>query len=297
MAFTLAHLSDLHVGPLPHATPRQLANKRFTGYWNWHGSRRLLHDMSVLSRVIADIRTHAPDHVACTGDLANIGLPAEFETARGFMSAMGGPHDVSLVPGNHDNYVRGSMTAMTGVFQAYMRGDAGETFPFVRRRGGVALIGLSSAVTTGPLAATGALGRAQIAAAAQHLRRLREEGLSRVVMIHHPPHRAGANILRRLVDADAFTSMLAEAGAELVVHGHNHRHSVAWLQGSGRRIPAVGVASASAVPGNKAHQAHWHLYRIEGAGRDVAITLEVHGRTGDGVLGLRETVALTDGSP
>ena len=41
----------------------------------------------------------------------------------------------------------------------YMRGDSGESFPYVRRRGPVALIGLSTSLPTLPLAATGTLHR------------------------------------------------------------------------------------------------------------------------------------------
>ena len=52
-----------------------------------------------------------------------------------------------------------------GAFAKYLRGDAavdGAPFPFVRRRGPLALIGVSSAVPTPPLMATGRLGRAQL---------------------------------------------------------------------------------------------------------------------------------------
>ena len=45
-----------------------------------------------------------------------------------------------------------------------MRGDDGAGgFPFVRRRGPLALIGLSTAVPTAPFMATGRLGDAQLA--------------------------------------------------------------------------------------------------------------------------------------
>jgi 3',5'-cyclic AMP phosphodiesterase CpdA len=282
LSFRLAHLSDLHVGPLPAIRLRQLAGKRLTGYWNWHSSRKTIHDMAVLDQVVAEIAGTGADHVACTGDLANLGLPVEFETARHALEALGGPEQVSLIPGNHDAYVGESLPAMHGALSPYMRGDAGPGFPYLRRRDGVALIGVNSGVTTFPFMATGAVGAAQAEALAGLLRRTAAEGLTRVVMIHHPPHFHGTRWGRRLNDAARIEALLAAEGAELVIHGHNHRHSVAWLKGPRRPVPVVGVASASAVPGSPAHQAAWHLYTLTGTGAVVTIDVHVHGRQPDG---------------
>ena len=60
-------------------------------------------------------------------------------------------------------------------------------------------------------------------------------------------------------------SAIAEAGADLVIHGHEHIHSVSWIDGGGRRVPVVGVPSASASPrGGKWQPAGYNLYRIDG---------------------------------
>ena len=75
---TLAHLSDPHLAPLPEPRWSELIGKRVTGYINWQKKRRFVHDPAVLSAVAADIRAQAPDHIAVTGDIANIALPAEF---------------------------------------------------------------------------------------------------------------------------------------------------------------------------------------------------------------------------
>ncbi len=106
LRFRLAHLSDPHVGPLGRPRFSQLLGKRATGYANWRRGRSRSHDMAVLSLLVADLKAQCADHVACTGDLCNIGLPSEWETARSFMDALGSPDSVSLVPGNHDAYVR-----------------------------------------------------------------------------------------------------------------------------------------------------------------------------------------------
>ena len=54
--------------------------------------------------------------------------------------------------------------------------------------------------------------------------------------------------LRRLVDAEEAAAAIAEAGAELVLHGHNHRLQHSTLAGPDGPVPVVGVPSASAGP-------------------------------------------------
>ena len=83
--FRVAHLTDPHVGPLPRPRLRELLNKRLTGWVNWHRARQETHDMELLADLVVDIREQAPDHIICTGDLCNIGLPDEWPTSREFM--------------------------------------------------------------------------------------------------------------------------------------------------------------------------------------------------------------------
>ncbi len=272
MTFLLAHLSDAHIGPLPRPRTHELFGKRFTGYVNWKRRGRL-HDMAVLERLVADMLSHRPDHIAMTGDILNIGLAAEFPLARTWLQSLGSSHDVSFVPGNHDAYVRGSVPHLAKTFTPWVS-DAGQAnptyaFPYLRRRDGVALIGLSSAIPTAPLLASGALGAAQCAALGPLLVEAGREGLARVVMIHHPPHRTGASGGRGLRDARRLEAVLAAHGAELVLHGHNHRTSVVHVPGPTGSIPVIGVPSASAVPGSPGHKATYHLIRIERAERSL----------------------------
>ena len=265
MTFVLAHLTDPHIGPLPVPRKRELIGKRFTGWLNWRGGRNVLHDMGVLGELVADMRAHRPDHVAVTGDILNIGLPGEFPLAAAWLSSVGPVPDVSFVPGNHDAYTRGSMPWLVRTFAPWTTSDtprSGETYPYLRVRGDVALIGLSSGVPTAPFMAHGRMGAAQRRAFADLLDTTKAQGLCRVVMIHHPPYRRGASPGRGLTDARAFEAILARHGAELVIHGHNHRHLAARLPVPGGTVPVVGVASASAVPGTPGHRAAYHLYTI-----------------------------------
>jgi 3',5'-cyclic AMP phosphodiesterase CpdA len=260
--FTLAHLSDWHLASRPRLG--ELAGKRGLGFINWHRKRKYVHRPEILDVTIRDVKSCAPDHIAVTGDLVNLSLPDEYNRARGWLETLGPPHDVTLVPGNHDVYLP-SIRDMPAKFWAdYMRGDDGiERFPFLRRRGNVALIGLSTAVPTAPLLATGQLGKPQLARLLEVLNHTR--GLFRIVLIHHPPLTPPKRRLRRLTDAADLRGVLADQGAELLLHGHDHSRAVVWLDGPKEKIPAVGVPSASArAPHGDENAAGYNLFRIDG---------------------------------
>lgn len=262
----LAHLSDPHIGPLPRARMRELFGKRALGFVNWHRSRKAIHRMETLTDLVADLKHQEPDQIALTGDLVNIALPGEFLNTRAFLHALGQPSDVAVVPGNHDLYVRRAAAAGGEHWGAYMRGDAGESFPYLRRRGPLALIGLSSAIPTGPFMATGKLGAQQIEDFRIMLAELKAEDLFRVVMIHHPPSRKRGDRFKYLIDTEGFTKVLREQGADLVLHGHDHVHSIVYLEGpGGKKVPMAGVPSASASAGH-GDLAAYNLYTIEKSG-------------------------------
>ena len=284
MTFTLAHLSDPHLNPLPRISPRLLIGKRALGYANWVRSRRLVHDMALLGRLVEDVLAQKPDHVACTGDVTHIGLPAEFPTAVAFLAKFGARDHVSFVPGNHDAYLPSSLAALGETMAPWCRSDDGtEGFPWFKVRGNVALIGLSSAVPTGLFMAWGRLGREQIDKCDMLLRHAAGRGLTRVVLIHHPPHLGGAKAGRELKDAGAFEAMIDSAGAELVIHGHNHKTSLGWLQGPVAPTPVLGVASCSMTARAHGENAAWHLIRIPDDG---PIRVEKRGLAPAGGIGL-----------
>ena len=81
MSFIIAHITDPHLSPAPPPFGANFRVKRFMGYVNWKRSREALNDMGLLARMVADLRDQRPDHVAVTGDLVNIGMPAEFRRA------------------------------------------------------------------------------------------------------------------------------------------------------------------------------------------------------------------------
>jgi 3',5'-cyclic AMP phosphodiesterase CpdA len=260
--FVLAHLSDPHLPPPAPPGLVELLGKRALGHANWRWRRASEHRPEVLDAILGDLAVQAPDHIAVTGDLVVTALPGEFAPARTFLQQIGPPERVTLVPGNHDAYVRGAMELGHRHWGDYMRADgaAHSEFPFVRRRGPVALIGLSTALPTGPFMAWGRLGDEQLGRLAKTLQSVADEGLFRIVLLHHPTDTIPGDRFRQLTDADRFRDVVRQCGTELVLHGHRHTRSLAWIDGPHAKVPVLGVPSASSA-GHKL--AAYNLYRIE----------------------------------
>lgn len=285
MTTTIAHLTDVHLGPIEGFGLRYWNLKRGLGYLNWVRRRRHDHQRAVLDRIVADMQAQRPDHIAVTGDLANLGLPQEHINALAWLKELGPPERVTVVPGNHDTYSRIGRDPGARRWAGYMTSNAeglayagGEGPPFVRVVGEVALIGVDSAIETPPFLAWGRVGKRQLAALAGVLARLRGAGLFRLVLIHHPPLQGQTDATRGLRDAAALEDVLREGGAELVIHGHNHRNMLAWLpcgdasDAEPGRIAVVGAPSAS-LGRRHGHEAlaRYNLYRIaRGAGGEGA---------------------------
>jgi 3',5'-cyclic AMP phosphodiesterase CpdA len=127
----------------------------------------------------------------------------------------------------------------------------------------VALVGVSTCVPTGDLAAWGQIGEAQLGRLERLLTAPELTGKTRVLLIHHPPvaHRPPEN--RNLRDRAALCSLLARTGCELVLHGHDHRDEFAQLDGPERTIPVFGVGSAS-YSGAAERRSRYNVYEIEG---------------------------------
>jgi 3',5'-cyclic AMP phosphodiesterase CpdA len=272
--FTLAHFSDVHLGPLPRgAAWRDFALKRPVGYLSWRLNRHRLYFPAIADAIAADIVAAAPDHVALTGDIVNISARDEFPAAARWLKRFGAPKHLSFVPGNHDTYVRFGWEHGLGHLAPYMTGDmrVDQTqtnpqiacpFPFVRLRKNVALIGLCSALPQPLHKAAGRLGELQLDSAARLLRDLRERGYYRCVLIHHPPLPGLAPPRKALADAARFRDILAAEGAELVLHGHNHAHSLVPLPSPFGTVNVVGVPSASMGETQHHEPAAWYRYAI-----------------------------------
>jgi 3',5'-cyclic AMP phosphodiesterase CpdA len=265
-AFVLAHLSDPHLPPLPVLSLREFTGKRALGYLNWTRNRHAIHRREVLDAVVADMQAQHPDHIAVTGDLVNLALEAEFAPARAWLQSVGTPDRVTVVPGNHDAYVLATRHHFAETFGDFMRSDAAAagdsvSVPLLRRRGPLALIGVSTAVPTAPLLATGRLGLTQLRALDRILTELSVEQVFRVLLIHHPLRSQSRH--KRLTDSGQLLALLKRHGVELILHGHDHVHSTMWFDGPRDRIPAIGVPSASSIAHGPYPAAAYNLFSIE----------------------------------
>ncbi|MDK1374929.1 MULTISPECIES: metallophosphoesterase [unclassified Sinorhizobium] len=270
--FKLAHISDVHLGPLPDLSLRELASKRITGFVNWHRNRARHLFAGTLDCLMADIQRRHPDHLAITGDLVNLASSLEIAAVTAWLAEAGDAKDISVVPGNHDAYVPGAYEKTTRAWYPYMRSDEGplgwirdhHCFPYVRVRGPVAIIGCSTAVATPPFAASGYFGQRQARATVDLLQAAGEAGLFRVVLIHHPPIRGATSMHKRMIGIRRFAATISSGGAELVLHGHTHLNTVYYLKGQTAPVPVVGIASASQGPGGSKPAAAYNLFSVAG---------------------------------
>jgi len=268
---TLAHITDLHLPLHGRLAQGELVGKRAFSALNWARKRRRTHLEAVAKALADDLIAYKPDHVAVTGDTVNFGLPREFEAGAAWMDRFGAPQDVSFVPGNHEAIMRGVEQARDAAFARFATGDDGVTaYPWLRKRGEIALIGVSTSVTTPPFYAQGRVGAAQLSALGDLLKA--SKGMCRVVLIHHPPS-GPSKPRKRLLDAAAFRDVIARHGAELVLHGHNHKALLSWIDTDRGRTPVVGAPSASIGHGWRDHPAEWRLFEITKAsdGHDIVM--------------------------
>jgi 3',5'-cyclic AMP phosphodiesterase CpdA len=284
--FSFAHLSDPHLTSLQGVRWQQLLNKRMLGYLSWRRRRRAEHRPEVLDALLKDLRQTRPEHVVITGDLTHVGLPQEFHQARLWLDRLGASDRVTVIPGNHDAYVRTAWDTTYAQWEPYMQSDpeyrtsdrAGHSmFPTLRVRDGVALIGLSSAVASPPFMATGTLGEAQLDRFAQLLRSTGRQGLFRLVLLHHPPRVEDEKWRKRLTDGRALCRILGEEGAELILHGHGHRYAESGVASRDGEIPVFGIPSASAIGHKPGRAAQYYVYRIRATAEGWSVAISVRG--------------------
>jgi len=86
---TLAHISDIHLAPLPPVRWSELMNKRITGYINWRLRRRSSLSGDGLHNLVQHMKEQQPDFVAVTGALVSLGLEAEANRAWNWLQTVG----------------------------------------------------------------------------------------------------------------------------------------------------------------------------------------------------------------
>ena len=283
-------LSDPHLTSLQGVRWRQLANKRILGYLSWKKRRRAEHRPEILAALQHDLTSVHPDHIVVTGDLTHIGLHDEFRQARRWLESLGTAEQVTVIPGNHDSYIRTSWMQSYAHWQPYMasdtlpsasHADVTSLFPSLRVRGPVAFIGVTSARPSAPFLATGSVGDKQLQQLADVLEKTAQQGLFRVVMIHHPPVPGEEKWRKRLTDAAAFCEVIRQQGAELILHGHSHRSVESAVAIPGANVPVFGIPSASAVGHKPGRTAQYFIYEVEPQDSGWMLNITVRGFRAD----------------
>ncbi|MEZ5825842.1 MAG: metallophosphoesterase [Geminicoccaceae bacterium] len=272
--YEIAHLTDLHIGPMHKLPLRAYFSKRFFGWLSWRRKRHAMHRVEVLESLLDDLAEHPADHVAITGDMVNISLQLEFENAARWLGRFGTPDNASLVPGNHDAYVDGPYRDHWELWRRYMADDGSEqiSFPWVRRRGRIAFVGLSSAVPSPIAFAYGRLGEDQLAALEPVLRTLVDEELFTVILVHHPPL-ARIHSRRNLRDHAALADVIRRCGGDLVLSGHQHRLELGSIATQRGPVPVVVTPSASMDHPSHPEDGGYMRVRIDPDARRIGLRL------------------------
>jgi 3',5'-cyclic AMP phosphodiesterase CpdA len=287
-SFIFAHLSDPHLTSLRDISVRDLLNKRALGYLSWRLRRRFEYRAEVLAALVRDLRCNRPEHIIITGDLTHLGLPYEFLEVEKWLHLLGSPSQVTVIPGNHDAYVATDWGHTFVHWLEYMVSDVGQDcvgkksdtrtlFPSLRVRRETAFIGLSSVRPSKPFFALGSVGQIQLQKLEHILAQTGRQGLFRIVMIHHPLQPGIVTWRKRLTDSRKLRSLIAQQGVEMVLHGHAHRSSMAWLKTPAGLVPVIGVPSASATSRKSRYSAQYNIYSLSQNAHGWEVTIEVRG--------------------
>lgn len=259
------HCSDLHLRYLQGTQLRELCNKRITGALNLVLSRSRAHSASLWESMLQKAQALAVDEIWVSGDLINLGMDREFEACARELQASA--MNYRIVPGNHDIYL--SQGDPQAAFERHFSSCFGKTlgekgsFPYLADLGELALYGLNSSIGRPWFMADGRLGEAQLSLFEDSLRQSRALGKACVVMLHHPVTDQASRARRDLADRAELARILARHGADLVLHGHEHRHYRGKLDGpQGTKISVHGVASATSTLNEVERRAAFTLYEI-----------------------------------
>jgi 3',5'-cyclic AMP phosphodiesterase CpdA len=273
----IAHLSDLHLYSVDGVHFRRFLNKRLTGWANIRLRRAGIHRPAYVRAIAREITRLGVDHVIITGDLTNLALEPEYELVRNVLQCELGldPANVTVIPGNHDIYTRGSLVSRR--FETYLapwlRSDLpelaantnGGQFPAVKLFDSVAIIALSSAVPRLPLASAGELGSAQIVALRKVLEHPEVARRTVVLAMHHPAVNSWSRAkayLEGLRDAPALLDLLRGVQQGLLLHGHLHRRIQRVVPTHSGFVRQVGATSASLHHDAPDRMAGFNLYEL-----------------------------------
>ena len=278
-SFRFVQLSDPHLSSPGLPNPLRLTNKRILGYLSWLRRRRRTYKRWVLDLAVRQIQQQQISHFVVTGDLTHIGLASEFEQVVQWLTSLGKPQDVTVIPGNHDLYVNERWDRSFAKWHAYMNGDQRpaellndnvdaqqnleQIFPSIRLRSNCAFISMSSVFAAPWFRATGRVNQTQLDRLTQILQQPQLKNLCKILLIHHPISTQSIAQRKRLINYPQLIEILRDNPVQLVLHGHGHRTGIETLScKQGINTPVVGAASSSSVDQRNSYKAEYLLFDV-----------------------------------
>ena len=264
--FILMHISDLHFHRLPRH-PAAYASKRAFGALNLVLRRAREFPLSRARALVEKLAASDWNHLLITGDLTQLGTSAEFDLAREVLSPLlaAGPERVTVIPGNHDRYVREARGR--GAFEAHFGKFSGGRPLFARSLTDQWWLAAWDSARPAPWnSAAGRVDSETLRATSAWMDGL-PEGARVMVANHYPvffpperPYRRGHD----LINQEEVEAWVLARPVPLYLHGHVHHPWVVTAEGAHGRITAVNSAASTRHGGADGAPAY---HRIELRGR------------------------------
>ena len=267
----LAHFSDIHVTHFPLTGKPALKRLAAVASYSLAGRGRHFEGSDDrIGKLLADVDAQGVDHALCTGDLTGVSTEAEFARVAGlFGERLRQPAKYTVIPGNHDRYVRGA----EGLFeQHFARLSEGARFPFLKHLSGeVSLVAIDVARPTSLIDSSGLCGPKQREALLGILTDASLKGRFVMLALHYGllraegqrdarPHGLRDDLeVMELIDRD-------DVSLDLVLHGHMHRPYVVKTK---RRTT---ICAGSATDLHVKQGCGYHVYDIDPAAHRVRIS-------------------------
>ena len=245
----ISHISDIHLPLTVQPSFSDLLNKRLFGFINHSSKRKKIHDIENLKIIFDDILKNSDDHTILTGDIVNLSLRSEFESASDFLGSYFSKEKLSIIPGNHDNYVKCNYEDSMYMLRRYTENNHDNTqaspFPYLKLFNDIAIIGISTAVVSPPLMSWGRISETQLDAITEILHSLSKDNYFIIILLHHPLHEFGFLNFKGLLNKNSLIKILNEFNINLILHGHLHTESQKKISLKEVNIPCFGAPSTS----------------------------------------------------
>ena len=262
----ISHISDIHLPIIINPNFHDLFNKRLIGFINYLSKRRKIHDIESLKVIFDDIISNPDEHTVLTGDLVNLSLRSEFERVSDFLGNYFPKEKLSIIPGNHDNYVKCSYEDSMYLLRRYIENklniNQNSLFPYLKLINDVAIIGISTAVTSPPLMSWGRISEIQLNDLNKILHSISKNNYFTIVLLHHPLHKFGFLNFKGLLNKHSLIRLLNGFNVNLLLHGHLHTESQKKISLGDVDVPCFGAPSTSKVDDNKLSFLKYHIDKV-----------------------------------